>query len=266
MSALNPLNGPALAVVTGAGSGIGRALVLDLLARGYEVVAIDLDRGSIDPRSHRVALDVRNAAGMAAVAQQFAGRPAKLVFANAGVGGPACDVLASPDAAWQWVWDVNVMGALRTLRLWWPHLCAGHGHAVASLSAAALQSFPGAGPYRASKAALEGLYDERAGSGVSVHALCPGMVRTEIGRPERFADFNAAGAGLAGPPNAFAAHMARAMAVAETPDAFAQRVLDELTAGTVPFYWMTHPETRGWIDGRHRAVAAGRGPFVDFAG
>jgi 2-keto-3-deoxy-L-fuconate dehydrogenase len=170
--------------------------------------------------------------------------------------------------AWQWTWDVNVIGALRTLRLWWPHLCAGRGRAVATLSAAALQSFPGAGPYRATKAALlvalEGLHYESAGSGVSVHALCPGMVRTEIGRPQRFPEFDAAGAAMSGSPNCFAAHVVNAMAAAETPDAFAHRVLDELEAGQAPFYWLTHPETRGWIEGRHRAITAGQGPFSDF--
>jgi len=44
-------------------------------------------------------------------AQRFAGRPASHVFANAGIGGASGDVLDLPDAAWQWAWGVNVLGA-----------------------------------------------------------------------------------------------------------------------------------------------------------
>ena len=145
---------PALAVVTGAGCGIGQALTAALLVRGFDVVAIDRDASSIDARAQRSSLDVRDAEGMAHLADHFAGRPASYVFANAGIGGALGDALGLADQAWQWAWDVNFLAALRTLRLWWPHLVAGQGKAVATLSAAALTSFPGAGPYRASKAAL----------------------------------------------------------------------------------------------------------------
>ncbi len=262
-----PTPSSSLAVVTGAGSGIGLALTHALLARGHEVVAIDRRTDTMDPRAHRVALDVRDAPGMARLAQAFAGRPASHVFANAGIGGMPADVLTCTDDAWQWAWDVNVLGALRSLRLWWPHLRAGGGKAVATLSAAALQSFPGAGPYRATKAALlsalEGLHYESVNSGVSVHALCPGMVRTDIGNLQRYDEFAGIKPHLSAQPNPFAAHVARAMQTAETAAAFAERVLDGLAEGA-PFYWFTHPETRGWVEGRHRAIMDGRKPFSDF--
>lgn len=109
---------PALAVVTGAASGIGQALVAALLDHGHEVVAIDRETASIDARALRFALDVRDAPGMAALAARFAGRPVSHVFANAGIGGVPGDLLQLPDEAWQWAWEVNVLGALRTLRLW----------------------------------------------------------------------------------------------------------------------------------------------------
>ncbi|MBC7957334.1 MAG: SDR family oxidoreductase [Cytophagales bacterium] len=263
----SPSISPSLAVVTGAGSGIGLALTHALLARGCEVVAIDRHTDTLAPRAHRVALDVRDATGMARLAETFAGRPVSHVFANAGIGGMPADVLTCTDTAWQWVWDVNVMGALRTLRLWWPHLRAGRGKAVATLSAAALQSFPGAAPYRATKAALlsalEGLHYESASSGVSVHALCPGMVRTDIGDLQRYDEFAALKPHLSPQPNPFAAHVAQAMKTAEPAAAFAERVLDGLAAGA-PFYWFTHPETRNWVEGRHRAIMDGRKPFSDF--
>jgi len=256
-----------LAVVTGAASGIGHALVRALLDRDLDVVAIDLATDAIDPRAHRWAVDVRDAGAMAALAARFEGRPASHVFANAGVGGQAGDAPGLPDDAWRWAWEVNMLGALRTLQLWWPHLRAGRGKAVATLSAAALQSFPGAGPYRASKAALlaalEGLHYGARGSGVSVHALCPGLVRTRIADVDRYAEALDGRPGGSLPANPFAAHLARAMQGAETAEAFAVRVLETLDRGA-PFYWLTHDDTRAWTHARHRAIEGGGEPFSDF--
>lgn len=259
-----------LAIVTGAGSGIGLALTQALLLRGTEVVAIDHDvsaLASLDARIHAHALDVRDAAAMAQLSAAFANRPVSHVFANAGIGGMPGDVLSLDDAAWSWAWDVNVVAAMRTLRLWWPNLVAGGGKAVATVSAAAVQSFPGAGPYRATKAALlaalEGLWYEAAGSGVGVHALCPGMVRSEIMNLPRYAEF----APLAGDrpprPNPFSEHVKAAMAGAEPAAVFAERVLDGLAAGA-PFYWFTHPETMAWTEARQCAISEGQQPFSDF--
>lgn len=258
-----------LAIVTGAASGIGQALTCALFARGCDVVAIDRDIARIDARAQRFALDVRDAPGMAALAEQFSGRAASHVFANAGIGGMSGDVLGLADEAWQWAWEVNTLGAVRTLRAWWPHLCAGGGKAVATLSSAALLSFPGAGPYRASKAALlaalEGLHYQSRGTGVSVHALCPGMVRTAIGDVGRYPEAER----LQPPPGAtahpFAAHVAQAMQQAEAAPAFAARVLRGLDDGA-PFYWLTHPENAAWVEGRHAAIEQGLPPFSDFAG
>lgn len=258
-----------LAVVTGAASGIGAALVGALVERDLDVVAIDRCAEGLDPRAEGFAVDVRDESAMAALASRFAGRSAAFVFANAGIGGIGGDAPDLPDSAWQWAWEVNTLGALRTLRLWWPHLCAGRGKAVATLSSAALQSFPGAGPYRASKAALlaalEGLHYRAQGTGVTVHALCPGLVRTaivDVGRYDEAAHLPP-GASLAGNP--FAAHLAEAIRHAEPAADFALRVLRELDAGA-PFYWLTHPETRPWVEARHRGIEDGCRPFSDFAG
>ncbi len=256
-----------LAVVTGAASGIGRSLTRALLARGHDVVAIDRHSNRVDPRAHGCSLDVRDAAGMAELAHSFAGRPVSHVFANAGIGGVTGDGLGLADEAWRWAWEVNFLSALRTLRLWWPHLCAGKGKAVATLSSAALTSFPGAGPYRASKAALlsamEGLFYQAKGTGVSVHALCPGMVQSEIGDVDRYPEGRALRPAEGVTPNPFAAHVAEAMRTAEPASVFAERVLQGLDAGA-PFYWLTHRETSAWIEARHRAIEHGGTPFSDF--
>jgi 2-keto-3-deoxy-L-fuconate dehydrogenase len=258
-----------LAVVTGASSGIGAALTTALLDRGLDVVSIDQQVDGMDPRAQRFAADVRDEAAMAAIAGRFSQRAAAFVFANAGIGGIGGDAPDLPDSAWQWAWEVNTLGALRTLRLWWPHLCAGRGKAIATVSSAALQSFPGAGPYRASKAALlaalEGLHYRAKSAGVTVHAMCPGLVRTpivDVGRYDEASHLKP-GAALAGNP--FAAHLAQAMKHAEPAPHFAARVLRELDAGA-PFYWLTHGETRDWIQARHRSIDEGCEPFSDFAG
>ena len=253
-----------LAVVTGAASGIGLALVSALLARGADVVAIDLDTDGIDDRAQRYSVDVRDAQAMAALADSFAGRPVSHVFANAGIGGMRGDVLHLDDQAWLWAWEVNMLGTLRTLRLWWPSLCAGRGTAVATVSAAAVTSFPGAGPYRASKAALlaalEGLHYQAQGSGVSVHALCPGMVRSEICNVERYSE--AAGLRVAA-ASPFSAHVAAAMQHAEPAHLFARRVLERLDEGA-PFYWLTHPDSFAWMQARHQTLEESLPPFSDF--
>lgn len=253
-----------LAVVTGAGSGIGYALTQALLARDVEVVAVDRDTSRLDDRVRAYEFDVRDGAAMRELAQSLSARPVRYLFANAGVGVSG-DVLSSPEQAWQWAWDVNVVSVIRTLRLWWSALVAGRGTAVVTVSAAALQSYPGAGPYRATKAALlsalEGLYYQARGSGVGVHALCPGLVRTDITSVDRYAETaHAAPAG----PNPFENFMRTAMRDAEPADAFARRVLDGLDRGDAPFYWLTHPDTRGWIEGRHRAVVGAGTPFAGF--
>jgi NAD(P)-dependent dehydrogenase (short-subunit alcohol dehydrogenase family) len=136
---------------------------------------------------------------------------------------------------------------------------------VATLSAAALQSYPGAGPYRASKAALlaalEGLHYRAKGTGVTVHALCPCMVRTRVVEVSRYEEEHAKGRSA---PTPFTAHVAAAIRQAEPADRFAERVLQELGDGA-PFYWLTHDETRAWIGARHRAIESGAQPFSDFA-
>ena len=254
---------PRIAVVTGAGSGIGLALTQALLDRDIPVVAIDRDIDAVPSRAIAHAIDVRDADAMQRLARSFDSRAVSHVFANAGVGAPG-GVLQSSESTWQWAWDVNVAGALRTLRLWWPQLVAGKGKAVATVSSAALQTYPGAGPYRATKAALlsalESLYYESRDSGVGVHALCPGIVRSNIMEMRRYEE-----AGSMAPmgDNPFAAFLSQAMLQAEPAAAFAQRVLDGLDAGA-PFYWFTHPETRGWIDARHEAMYSTGQPFSDF--
>lgn len=250
-----------LAVVTGAASGIGLALTQELLSRAFDVVAIDKDALPFagTPGVTAIQADVGDAAAMQRIAAEFAARPLHYAFANAGIGGPGAAFAASPDD-WQHVWNVNTMGPLNTLRAWWPQLVQARGRAVVTVSAAALLTYPGAALYRATKTALlsllESLYYETRASGVSLHALCPGMVKSHI-------IDNARPAGADVPTDPFSLYLEQAMRKAEPAEDFARRVLTVLEGGQAPFYWLTHPEVRPGIDTRYRGVLAGQ-PTLQF--
>lgn len=255
------------AVVTGAASGIGLALTRSLLARGFRVLAIDRDPRSLmtlEGALEVARVDVRDSVALEELARRDRA-PLRYLFANAGVGVPG-SVLGSPLDRWDWAFDVNVLGVVRTVRAFWPQLLAQKGTVVATVSAAALQSYPGATLYRATKAALlsvmESLHYESRGTGVRLHALLPGMVRSNIAEVDRYDEFRADASDTAG-SDPFAAIVREAMKTAEDPDEFARRVLDELAASP-PFYWLTHDETRDFIVGRNRAILEDGTPFADF--
>lgn len=250
-----------LAVVTGAASGIGLALTLELVARSVEVIAIDQNPMPFQTRPNITAieLDVSDADAMQQLADTFSHRPLNYLFSNAGIGASG-SVFGASGQDWQRVWNVNTMGALHCLRSWWPHLVSASGKAVVTVSAAALLTYPGAALYRASKAALlsmlESLYYETRDSGVTLHALCPGLVQTNILN-------NALPDGVRAPADPLTAYLLEAMRHAESAPSFARRVLDGLR-DSPPFYWFTHPDTVEAMDTRHHAVTMEGHPPMNF--
>ncbi|HJV50189.1 MAG TPA: SDR family oxidoreductase [Noviherbaspirillum sp.] len=249
-----------LAVVTGAASGIGLALSTELSKRDVDVIAIDKDPCPFAsmPGITTAQFDIRDTSAMQALAETYAGRPLDYLFANAGIAAPG-SVFGASDDDWQRAWAVNTMGPLNTLRCWWPHLKAAGGTAVVTASAAALLTYPGAPLYRASKAALlsmlESLYYETQGSGVSLHVLCPGMVRSNI-------IVNAKKESAAVQSDRLTSMLEQAMRAAEPAEDFARRVLDGLDAA--PFYWLTHDKTVGAMEKRHHALVIEGRPPVTF--
>ncbi len=171
-----------LAVVTGGARGIGRAIAGALAAAGAEVHVFDAqaDPGT-DPRCH--AVDIRDAAAVAAAVRSLP-RPAALLVNNAGITRDRT-LTRMTDAEWQDVMDVNLTGAFHMIRAVAPAMKeAGHGRIVNISSINGLRGKFGQGNYAAAKAGLVALTKtaarELGARGITVNAVAPGMVLTEM--------------------------------------------------------------------------------------
>jgi NAD(P)-dependent dehydrogenase (short-subunit alcohol dehydrogenase family) len=195
------------AVVTGAGSGLGRAIAGELAGRGFEVVATDVDAGAADRTRAEIggsarasALDVRDEAACRALASSIGGSGSlDLWVNNAGVffSGPPWE--QSP-AQRQLMFDVNATGLMHgTLAALEPMIAAGRGHVVNVVSLAGLVAAPGEVAYTATKHAalaftLGTLFDlRRSGNrGVHLSAVCPDGIWTPM-LEDKLEDPDAAG-------------------------------------------------------------------------
>jgi NAD(P)-dependent dehydrogenase (short-subunit alcohol dehydrogenase family) len=195
--------GGKLVVVTGAGSGIGRATALGFAANGARVVAADLDlaaatsaAGLITGRggaAHARQVDVAVAGDMERFANWVrteVGVP-DVVVNNAGIAvvGPQ---LAHTEEDWQRIVGVNLLGVARGCRLFGAQMAdrGTGGHLVNMASASAYAPTALLPAYAATKAAVrmlsECLRAELAGAGIGVTAICPGFTSTAIARSARY--------------------------------------------------------------------------------
>jgi len=177
-----------VAVVTGASSGIGAATAGSLAAAGFDLVlgARRLDRLEAVARplgARAVPLDVSDPASVAAFAAEV---PAcRLLVANAG-GALGLEPVASADEdGWRRMYEVNVLGTVRTVKALLPALeASGDGQVVVVGSIAALEPYAGGAGYNATKAAEAAvtrvLRIELLGRPVRVSEVDPGMVETEF--------------------------------------------------------------------------------------
>jgi NAD(P)-dependent dehydrogenase (short-subunit alcohol dehydrogenase family) len=187
-------------VVTGAATGVGRALAREAAGRGAEVVAIDVNDpaetveiiSSSGGRARGAIGDVRDETAMQALATEICGNDGmvNLVCANAGGGaGGTVDAVSSDD--FRSTLDLNVMGALHTVHAFLPALRrprpSGRTSAVLLTGSEHSLGVPPHVPpmtaYTTAKHALLGLAAcmrrDLAADGISVSILCPGYVRTE---------------------------------------------------------------------------------------
>jgi SDR family mycofactocin-dependent oxidoreductase len=198
------IDGPGLAVVTGAARGIGAAVAVALGEQGWPLLLVDAcadQRGieyampspaDLERVSEQCAAagaasvealhaDVGRAAFASALEGALAGRSPAAAVAAAGViaGGLAW---GTSEDAWTSLMNVNLHGTRRLAEATVPGMVqAGRGRFVAIASAAALRAMPQLAAYSAAKAATVGfvraLAGDLAGTGVSANAICPGSTR-----------------------------------------------------------------------------------------
>lgn len=252
-----------MAVVTGAASGIGRALAAQCAREGMKVVLADLEEQALRQTEKElrdagfetlaVPTDVSKEDDvqlLAKVTREFFGG-IHLLFNNAGVGAGSM-IWNSMKADWKWVMNVNLWGAIHKTQVFVPLMLQqqGESHIIFTASQAGLESGPFNGIYRVTKHALvcfsETLYHElkimNASIGVSV--LCPGFVNTKICDAERNRPAELANPPIGSSPqwefvdrimrNAVAAGMDPAEVAALTFTAIRQN----------RFYILPHPETK----------------------
>jgi len=225
-----------VAVVTGAGGGIGRALVAALTDAGARVVATDRDEPEVDGAVLRRALDVTDADATAAVLAEVAEvvGPVDLYLANAGVA-LGTDPMDTPDDLWDTVLDVNLRAHITAARLLLPGwLERGEGYFVATASAAGLLTQIGSAPYAVSKHAAvafaEWLSVTYGSRGLRVSTLCPMGVATPM----------LEGAGADDAFSSLAANTVRAAGEVLAPDTVAAAVVEGI--GREAFLILPHPE------------------------
>lgn len=188
--------GPAQRVlITGASSGIGRALALEYGRRGAivglaarNVDALQVLRGRIgEARCLVYRADVRDAQAMREVATDFCARNAGIdvVVANAGVSVGTLTAYAEDEAVFREILEINVLGLFHTFQPFLaPMQAVGRGRLVGIASVAGFRGLPGSGAYSASKAAaaryLESLRVELHGSGIRVVTISPGYIATNM--------------------------------------------------------------------------------------
>ena len=279
VGAMDQLEGKT-AVVTGAGSGMGRAFARRFATAGMNIVLADVEgpalTGAVDEtaalgvQAIGVETDVSDEAAVAALADAAfeAFDRVNVVCNNAGVaGGTLTD---GPGAIslkdWKWVIDVNLWGVIHGHQAFLPHLLEhGDGHIINTASMAG--HFPGHSAYSASKWAVvaitEGLFQQLAaeGSTVGVSCLCPGWVDTKIADSARNRPEWAAPSALETPSATNEARMAVVrdlLASGRSPDEVAELVHDAVIDGS--FWIFTDMTMVASLEARYNAILENRNP------
>ena len=277
-----------VAVVTGAASGIGKALSLAFAAEGSSVVLADVEDEALAAAKAEVealgvtALAVKtdvteeeSVADLCSATLEAFGE-VHILCNNAGVGGGGL-IKNQQLVDWKWVIDVSLWGVINGLHHFLPHLIeAEDSHVVSTASVAGLMAVPGLAPYNAAKygvvAIMETLHhemmrDEEANLGVSV--LCPGVVRTNIAtaqrnRPEHLRrQKGESGSNAAKAPeearkrnSAIAAALENGMEPSDVASQGVNAIYDRR------FWVLSHPELLGEINHRNQELAALKNPTL----
>ncbi|GGL79726.1 SDR family NAD(P)-dependent oxidoreductase [Wenxinia marina] len=265
------------AYVTGAGSGIGRALCLRLARRGVAVAACDIRAEAAEETAGLVmadggtarsyALDVSDADAVMETADRIEAEMGEvsLVFNNAGVAMHGVKIHQLTMAEWDWVIGVNLYGVIHGIRAWVPRLVerGRPAHVINTASLAGFQVNPDflTGAYSMTKYAVVALSEtlelELKEHPIGISVVCPAAVASGIhlsgrARPER----------LGGPAEREANHfLGDLVKDGQTPDEIAGKVLAAVEEGRM--FVFTHPETKAWLERRFtRVLGAYEPPLV----
>lgn len=264
------------AVVTGAGSGIGRELALACAREGMGVMLADIDDAgmretgaaieALGVRVESIRCDVSNPLEVEALAARAWERfgAVHLLFNNAGVAvaGPAWTATLED---WKWTLGINLMGVVHGVRSFVPRMLAqgGECHVVNTASVAGLVDIPGSAVYCVSKHGVVALseclhHDLRvAKANVGVSVLCPAYVNTGIGDSARNRPSELAATNPFAAPYEAAVRQALLHGKISAADV-ARATIEAVKSGR--FYILTHEKIKGAIEARMRDILEDRTP------
>lgn len=196
-------------VITGAGSGIGRATAMAFASEGAKLYITDINQGRVEAVADEIkamgaeatsyVVDSANREAMQKFADDVfasAGR-VDILHNNAGIA-TGCTIDKTPLEDWEKVINVNLWGVIYGIHYFLPRMIAqGGGHIVNTSSGAGLTGLPTLAPYAATKFAVVGISEvmniELRRHGIYTTALCPGIISTNIVRDSKIDIFNKKG-------------------------------------------------------------------------
>ncbi len=186
-------------IITGAGSGIGRAASLLFTREGAKLIAVDRTEGVKETveqvkkaggHAHAVVADAGSEADVKAFIDEAISKHGRLdaIWANAGISGGLVALGEQTVEQWQEILRINLIGPFLAIKYAMPHMIKQKsGAIVLTASVAGLKSGASGHPYAASKAGVISLVQTTAyslsGTGVRINAVCPGLIETGMTKP-----------------------------------------------------------------------------------